>query len=271
MPMKNHGKKLLILSACALVALGISFPKSSLALSGNRISNTPIKVYTRQGNDWFLAIRKRTDDKGVLKVKDVLPGKYKMEVSNDDTKTGQTLAINLKMLDAQGRKIRKKMDVNLYQYVNSTKYSIGTVRTDEDGWIKVSGLSLGTEYLLDLNSGSFVHKKYGELRIKTKAKIDQSDWFQSSYKRTRKNTLEVINVLPGKYKFRAVNKPLGKTFTLHVRLLYKNGKKARNAQVKLYAYKGATKILLGKLKTNTDGWTKIPGVTTGTVYRIKVF
>ncbi len=270
MPMKNHGKKLLVLSACALIALGISLPQSSLALSGSHISNTPIKVYTHQGHDWFLAIRKRTDEKGVLKVKNVLPGKYKMEVSKDDTKTGQTLAINLKMLDAQGRKIRKKMDVNLYYYVNDNKYPIGTIKTDEDGWIKVSGLSLGTEYLLDLDSGSSVHKKAGELRIKTKTRIDKSDWFQSSYKRTVKNTLENINILPGKYKFRAVNRSAGQTFTLHIRLLDKNGRKARNAQVKLYAYIGGNKTLIGKVKTDKNAWVKIPNVSTGVTYRISV-
>ena len=268
--MKSNRKKIFLLSACALVALGLSLPHPSLALSGNRISNTPVKVYTRQGNHWFLAMKKRTDEKGILKVEDVLPGKYKMKVSNSDTKTGQALAINLKMLDAQGRKIRKKMTVSLYQYVSDTQYFIGTVQTDNDGWIKVSGLSLDTEYLIDLDSGSFIHKKYGELRIKTKAKIDRSDWFQSSYKRTEKNTLEVINVLPGKYKFRAVNRPADQTFTLHACLLDKNGQKARHAKVNLYGYIGGVKTLLGKVKTDKNAWIKVPGVSTGITYRIKV-
>ncbi len=268
--MKNNSKKLLILLVCVLVASGIVVPRHSMALSGSRISNTRVRVYAKQGGNWFLALTQKTDESGVLKVKNVLPGKYKMEVSNSDTKTGQTLAVNLKMLDVQGRKIRKKMDVDLYQYINDNKYSLGTVQTDEDGWLKLSNLSLGTKYLIDIGSGSYIHKKTGELRIKTKTRIDNSDWFQSSYKRTEKNILEVINVLPGKYKFRAVNRPTGQTFTLHACLLDKNGQKARHARVNLYGYIDGVKTLLGKVKTNKNAWIKVPGVSTGMTYRIKV-
>jgi len=265
-------KNLFILLACAITAttIGLAIPKHSIALSGSRISNTPIRVYTKQGNDWFLAIAERTDGNGVLKVKDVLPGKYKMEVSRSDKRTNQSLAVNLKMLDKQGRKIRKKMDVDLYIYINDNKVFIGTVQTDEDGWLKLSGLSLGSKYLLDIGSGSYIHKKYGELRIKTKTKIDNSDWFQSSYERTKNNVLEEINVLPGKYKFRAVNKPAGQSFILHIRLLNKKGKKARNSKVKIYAYINNTKKIIGEVQTDNDGWVSLPGVLTGMTYKIRV-
>ena len=104
--MKIKSVKSLVLAASLLAALGLAAPKISLALSGYRVSNTPIKVYTEQGNDWFLALTQRTDSSGVLKAEGVLPGKYKMEVSKSDTRDGQLLALDLRMLDDQGRKIR---------------------------------------------------------------------------------------------------------------------------------------------------------------------
>jgi len=108
------------------------------------------------------------------------------------------------------------------------------------------------------------------LRIKTKAKIDDSDWFQGSYKRTQNNVLEETNVLPGKYRFRAVSKPAGQSFILHIQLSDKNGKRARNSKVKIYAYINNIKKIIGEVQTDNDGWVSLPGALTGMTYKIRV-
>lgn len=268
--MKIKSKKSLAVAIAFLAALGLLAPKSSLALSGYRISNTPIKVYAEQGGKWFLALTQRTDQGGVLKVENALPGKYKMEVSKSDTRTNQSLAIDMRMLDDQGRKIHKDMDVDLYVYIGNDKYFIGTKKTDSDGWLKVSGLTLGTEYELDLGDGTYVRPKAGELRIKTKARIGGSDWFQASYKRTDDNkVLNVGDALPGKYKFRAVGDAKPQPFTLEARLMDASGQVARNTDAKLYAYVHDVKTFVGQVKTDAEGWITLPKVLTGMTYRIK--
>jgi 5-hydroxyisourate hydrolase-like protein (transthyretin family) len=267
--MKIKSEKSLLPAALLLAALGLLAPKSSLALSGYRVSNTPVKVYTEQGNDWFLALTQRTDAGSVLTAEGVLPGKYKMEVSRSDTRDGQLLALDLRMLDDQGRKIHKDMDVDLYVYMNNDKYYIGTVKTDSDGWMKVSGLSLDTVYEMDLGDGSHIGPKAGELRIKTKAQIDNSDWFQTSYQRTDNGVLTVNDALPGKYKFKAVGDAKPQAFTLKARLLDDSGQVARSSQAKLYAYVKDVKTFVANIKTDAEGWITLPKVLTGMAYRIK--
>lgn len=267
--MKIKSKKSLILTASLLAALGMLAPKSSLALSGYRISNTPVKVYTRQGGRWFLALTQRTDSGGVLKYENVLPGKYKIEVSKSDSRDNQLLAVDLRMLDDQSRPIHKDLDVDIYVFVGNDKYYIGSKETDSDGWLKLSGLTLGTEYELDLGDGTHVGPKAGELRIKTKARIGGSDWFQASYKRTDDKVLNVGNTLPGKYKFRAVGQAKPQPFTLEARLLNASGQVVRNTDAKIYAYIKNVKTFVGEIKTDTAGWVTLPKTLTDMTYRIK--
>lgn len=261
------------LMAAIILLLSVAYlatPKTSLAVHGEHISNTPIRVYAKQGGGWFLALTKRTDDRGVLKVKNALPGEYKMEVSSSDTKDDQTLGVELQMLDAQGRRIHSNMDADLYVYIGNDKYLVSSLKTSSGGWLKVSGLSPGTKYYIDIDSGQHINSKYGEMRIKTDAQIDGSDWFQASYKRTKSNVLNIGNILPGKYRFKAVSKPDGSIFALKGKVLDGNGQKAYNSEVDIYAYLNGSKTLVGKAMADGNASLELPKVMVGMDYRLEV-
>lgn len=249
-------------------------PLATDALSGTNANRVKVKVYTKQGGDWFRALTQRTDNDGVLKFKNALPGWYKMVVDDDDEASGQTLAVQLRMTDVKGRKLKEKTDVDLYYDNNGTDTLISTIETDDDGWLKVSGLTPGIEYKMDIsdNDMSSVSKRDGKARIKVKAKIDKSDWFPSAYKRTDESMiLELENVLPGKYKFKYKDRAVTEPFTLRLRVRDEDGNKIKEAvDVDLYAYVNKERVPIGTMRTDTKGWVTIPGVMTHMKYRIDV-
>jgi 5-hydroxyisourate hydrolase-like protein (transthyretin family) len=259
---------------CAFVAAPLV---TSAKLDGINTNRVKVKVYTKQGGDWFRALTTRTDGDGVLKFKNALPGWYKMEIDDDDVTTGQYLAVKLRMTDVKGRKLKEKTDVDLY-YKNSNDQEIfiQTVDTDKDGWFKMENLSPDVEYKLEISKRdtSHVSKKDNCVRIKTKTKVDDSDWFYSKYDRTDENKVfEAENVLPGKYKFKykTGDQSEAEPFTLKIRLRNEDGEKIKEvASVDLYAYVNKQKVLVGTMPTDAKGWVTIPGVMTNMKYKIDV-
>lgn len=262
-------KKMITLS---LAGAFFMVPLFAGAVSGTNVDNLKIKAYTKQGEKWFKASTSRTDSHGVLTKERILPGWYKFKVRGEDEKSGQTLAVKLRMLDADGKKITEKSDVDLYyKDAAGTKIAISTVETDKKGWIELSGLSFDTEYKLDVkDEASLSHKD--KVRIKVKAKIDGSDWFVSRYKRVDETgALNVEDVLPGKYKFKYKNGDQSPAlpFTLKARMLTEKGEKVKEAtKVQLYAYINKVKTPVGELMTDERGWVTIPGVMTGIKYKV---
>lgn len=257
------------------VAAALVLPLSTHALSGTGVDNTKIKADAKHGGEWFRAFIKRTDDKGVLKAKNLPPGWYKFEVRKEDERAGQTLAVELRMLDRDGRRIKERTNVYLWQMVSGTKVSAGTLRTDKDGWIKVAGLSFNTEYKMDITEKdhSHVSKKDGQPRIKVKTKI-KGDWFKSSYARTDENMVfEMKDVLPGKYKFKykSGDRDPALPFVIKAQMRNDKGKKIKEpTPVNLYVYINKVRTPVGVLMTDDEGWITIPGVMTGMKYKIEV-
>jgi len=263
----------------ALFAMSLLvFPFTANAVSGTNADNVRVKVYAEQGDEWFRALTRRTDSDGVLTIKNVLPGWYKMVIDEDDQTSGQTLAVKLRMLGPEGKKIRERTPVDLYAMVGETKVAINTVNTDTRGWIELSGLSSGVKYLLDIDEkdASSLSSKDGRARIKVKTKVDGSDWFVSAYKRTdTAMVFEAKNVIPGYYKFsyKAGDRDPALPFTLKIRLRDEDGNRIKEPTlVKLWTYLGPEKTLtpVGQLMTDHRGWVTIPGVMTEMKYKIEV-
>jgi 5-hydroxyisourate hydrolase-like protein (transthyretin family) len=264
-------KKIVGIMLAVLVSISaLSVPKATQALSGTNLKKTKIKVNTRQGGDWFLARVKKTNDRSVLEVKDVLPGRYKMSVSKGDQKSGQTLAVRLRMLDDEGRRVGDGVDVDLSVYVDSEKVFVATVKTEEDGWLQVSGLSLDTQYELDVKDDGKLSKKKNEARIKTSSKINRSKWFVGANKQTEKKVLKAEGVLPGTYKFNSKDLKSDEAFTLKAKMLNEKGREVDEAKVKIYTYVNKVKTFVGEVVTDEEGWVTLPGVTTGVRYKLQV-
>lgn len=256
-----------------LVGAFFMVPLFAGAVSGTRVDNLKIKAYTKQGGKWFKASTSRTDSHGVLTKERILPGWYKFKQRTEDKKSGQTLAVKLRMLDPDGKKITEKSNIDLYyKTASGTNVLIGRVETDKKGWLELSGLAFDTEYKLDVRDNASLSRKDNKVRIKVKAKIDGSDWFQCRYKRTdTTGTLEVEDVLPGKYKFKYKNgdRDPALSFTLKARMLTEKGEKVKEAtKVQLYAYINKIKTPVGELMTDEKGWVTIPGVMTGMKYKV---
>ena len=262
-------QKITLVFVMTLAIAGLTLPFSAKALSGINTDKIDVKLYTKQGGDWFKALEKKTDHRGVLHVKNVLPGKYKMSIDDDDEETTQYLAVDLRMLDEDGRRLKDKTDVDLYVYISGVKTFVKTERTDDEGWMRVGGLSFDTEYYLDVKDTSGVKKKDGELRIKVDAKIDDSDWFQALYANTEDGVLTARAVLPGKYKFEAKD-AANQTFILKARLLDDKSKVAEDSKVKLYVYVNKVRMFLGEVKTDDNGWLVLPNLMTDMKYKISV-
>lgn len=272
--MKKHVLKMTVLVIGGFLVL----PLTTQALSGTNADDTRVKIYAEQGDDWFRAFTLRTDDHGVLEVKNMLPGWYKAKVNDDEKKSNQTVGLRARMLDLDGRRLKEDTNVDLYYDNNGTKTYISTVETDDKGWLEVSGLSADVEYKFEMSKGdnSHVGDEEGEVRIKCKAKIDESDWFSAYYDVTEDNILEVTNVLPGKYKFKYKKQDRDVTvpFNLSARLLNEKGEKIKEAtKVHLWAYLGPekTKVFAGEVWTNARGEVTIPGLMHGVKYKIEVF
>jgi len=261
--------------AALLFFLALAIPVKTLALSGVKIKNTKIKVDAKMDGHWFRALKKRTDNKGVLTLRGVLPGWYRMRVGHQDEKDGQSLALKARMVDPDGRPINHKTDVKLYVKNDGEKVMIGTVTSDEEGWISLSGLSLDTEYKLVIDEDDTSHLSHkNRPRIKVRAKIGKSDWFRSAYRRTHAdNVLKIKNILPGKYKFSYKNgdAPVGLPFTLRIRMLDSHGNRIKEAtHLRLYAYQNGQRVVVGDVITDNHGWVTIPGVMTKMTYKISI-
>jgi len=266
-------KILLLLPLFALAMLAI--PSTSHAISGVNASDMTIKIYTKQGGEWFKARTIKTNSNRVLEVKNALPGHYKGIIKDSDQQTPQYAAAKFRMLDNDGKRINHKSEVNVYIVASDGTRTLAlATNTDTKGWIELAALLPATDYFIDVEENSDLSEKSGQPRIKTKAKIDGSDWFQSSYKRLNKDgILTVKDALPGKYKFKykSGDADTAQPFILKLKLLKNNGKKIdEKTKVKLYAYIMGVKTKVAEMKTTSDGWITVPGVMTGMKYRIKV-
>lgn len=250
-------------------------PIAAMAIDGLNANNAKVEVQAKQGGDWFTALSLRADNDGVLKIKNALPGWYKMVIDEDDEDDSQYLAAKIRMLDRDGRRLKEKTDVELSVEVEDTEIALGTIETDEDGWIELEGLFSDLPYKMDISEkdSSHVSKKDG-VRIKIKAKIDKSDWFPAAYTRTDENrVLEIENVLPGKYKFKYKSGDANPTepFTLKMRLRNEDGEKIKEpTDVDLFAYVNDTKVPVGTVKTDAEGWLTLPGMMTNMKYKVDV-
>ena len=259
----------------------IFFPSLTFAASGQNIADTTVEVHTYQGKQWFMARRVKTDDDSFVKIKDVLPGKYQFRIDDSDKRPDQFLAAEVRLKDASGKPLRDKTDVGVFAYINDQRVFGGTSRTDDRGWISLNGIVPGLTYELVVKGDGTLKKDSVLARIKTKAKIAGSEWFDSSYDRltadvTKKTNgiLEVKNVLPGKYKFKVKSTDAydpTKPFALNAQLLTDKGKKIKKpTKVIIYASPNKIKTQVAEITTDVDGWVTIPAVQPGATYRLKV-
>jgi hypothetical protein len=268
-------KKIYLILVCFL-----ALPSIALAVSGTNIKEEYVIVKTKQGDEWFTARKVKTDKDSSLRLKSVLPGKYIFELE-DDVKTGQTLGLELKMKDENGKNIREKTKVDAYVYIGDTKVFINTFKTNTDGYLNLEGITPDTEYELKVKGDGKVKKKDNLARIKTKTKIDGSDWFQSSYDRLTADasnltngTLEIKSALPGKYKFKVKSGDpydLTKSFTVKARMRKANGKKIKKeTRISVYAYPNGLKTKIADVMTDARGWITLPGAQPNVKYKLKV-
>lgn len=266
--------KILILGVAALALLAT--PLLTKAISGINVDNVEVKVLIKQGGEWFKARTKKTDGHGVLTVKGALPGSYKLVIRDGDQGGVQVLAGKFKMLDNEGRRINHRTDVDVYTVANDgTKTFFATYVTDRSGWLELPAALPDTEYYLDVEEDSSLSSKDNRPRIKVKAKIDDSDWFQSNYDRLDENgVLRLKGVKSGKYKFKYKSKDVtnpAQPFILQAKLVKNNGKKIKEkTKVKLYVYVMKTRMKVAEMKTDVEGWITVPGVVPGMKYKIKV-
>ncbi len=256
-------------------------PATTFAVSGKNVKNKYVEVQTRQGGEWFTARKVKTDDKSSLRLKGVIPGKYIFKLDDDDIKSGQTLGLELRMKDDDGKQLREKTKVDAYIYIGDTKVFINTFKTKDNGYLNLTGVTPGMTYELKVKGDGKTKKREGTARIKTKAKIDGSDWFKSSYDRLypdesglTNGILEMGTALPGKYKFKLKSgDPYDptKSFTIKARMRKDNGKKIKKpTQVNVYAYPNGIKTKIAEVMTDAKGWIILPGAQPDMKYRLKV-
>jgi len=243
------------------------------ALSGTNADKVKVEMHAKQGGEWFIGITDKTDDDGVLKVKNVLPGKYRFEVDEDDQETGQLLAGTFRMLDEDGKRFDEEVDVDVYMYISGVKTLILQTETDEDGWIDLSSIYPDVDYYIDVRDEGHVSKKDG-VRIKVRAKIEGSNYFQAYYTNLDEgNILKVKNVPSAKYKFKYKSGDTDPTtpFILKARLLDEDMEHIKEAtKVELYVYQNGMRVMVGEVMTDADGWIMVPGMMSGMKYKIKV-
>lgn len=266
----------------ALVGVFFLVPFYTKALSGTNAKKVKVKIYAEQNDVWFRSGTKRTDEKGVIKLKNVLPSWYKFKVADKDIEDNQTLAIEIRMLDNEGRRIKEKTDVDIYVKINGESVYAQTTETDKDGWLKLEGLAPGTKYKLSIDekdNASLSHKD-GKIRIKIKANAlsrssgDWTGWFHSGYFRTDENRiLEAINVLPAKYKFsyKTEDSALNIPFILKARMLDEDGAEIKKPTTFLLYYELNDELQpAGTVTSDDDGWVTIPGLLPGMKYKVNI-
>ncbi len=273
-----HKNKIVFPLAFMLAALLLIPKTSSASLQGIHADDIKVEFHAKQGNKWFNAITKRADKNGVLVLKNVLPGWYELKLEDDDAAVaGQKFAAKIRMADNEGRKLEEKTPLSLYfKNISGDKTLIGTVETDEDGWIESSAIYPNVRYYFDIDKDDDAHLKSKDrrARVKVKAKIDGSDWFQARYDRTDEtNELRLKNVLPGKYKFsyKKKDRTADQPFNLKIKLLDDDSAKIKEkTKVKVYVYKNKLKILAGEFKTDKDGWLSLPNTMTKMKYKLSL-
>jgi 5-hydroxyisourate hydrolase-like protein (transthyretin family) len=260
----------------------LCFPYGVFAVSGTNTDEIYVEIKTKQGDDWFTARNVKTDDDGVLRLKDVLPGKYTFLLDDDDDKkSGQTLGLELRMKDEAGKDLKEETDIDAYVYIGDMKVFVNTYETDDDGWVDLSGITFGTVYELDVKGDGKVKSKDDLARLKIKAKIDDSEWFYSNYERLdtdptgqSNGIFEMKNVLSGKYKFKLKSGDpydLAKPFTVKAQMRRDNGKRIKKpTPVHIYAYPFGVKTKVAEIMSDDEGWIMIPGAQPGEKYRLKV-
>jgi hypothetical protein len=250
-------------------------------VDGTNIKEKYVTVKSKQGGEWITARKVKTDKDSSLRLKGVLPGKYIFELDDDDIKSGQSLGLELRMKDEDGKNYKEKVKFDTYVYIGDTKVFINTFKTDKSGYLKLEGIVPGATYELKAKENGKVKSKDGLARIKTKAKIDGSDWFTTSYDRLdpdpsglTNGILEMNSVLPGKYKFKLKSGDpydMRKPFIVKARMRKDNGKKIKKAtQVNIYAYPNGVKTKVAEMMTDEKGWITIPQAQPGMKYRLKV-
>lgn len=266
-------KTVMILLAIALVIAPFAF---SRAASGANIGNTKIVVKTKQGGKWFKSLEKKTNKNGLLEVSNVLPGQYKFELKNKkDAKKDQLLALKLQVLDNKGGKFTQKTDVKIFTKVSGKDVQIAKITTDKKGEFELENIPLNVEYKIEVSGKSKVGKKKNEARIKTSAKIEESNWFKNRYLRTKNSYVyKVDNVLPGKYKFKykSGDRNSNLPFTLRAKLLNKKGEEIKKVTtVDVYVYTGKKNVKkLTTVKTDKKGWVTIPNVKSEMEYKLDI-
>ena len=243
-----------------------------------------VKIYTKQGGEWFKVMKKSTSKYGTLKMKKMMPGKYRMEVDEDDQEAIQMFDLKAQMFDEKGREFDEKVDVEVYAYIDSSvlpsivpgddEILVGIFETDSNGEIELKSIIPEMEYKIDVDEEASLGQKKNRPRIKVKSKIEDSDWFYAAYERVDEtNTLYLTDVISGKYKMEYKNKDVSdpvKRFNLYVRLRDDKGKKIRKSKkVKVYTYINDQKIPVGEFMTTKDGKLYLPNVMPGE-YKIDV-
>lgn len=270
-------KKIVMLSLAGVIFLAPFYAK---ALSGTRAKNVKVKMYSEKNGVWFRSGTKRADENGVLEIKNVMPGWCKFQIVDKDVKSGQSLAAKARMLDAEGHRINKKTNVDIYLRINNEKVFYQTVETDEEGWLELSGLTSGTIYKLSIDEkdSSSLSQKDGKVRIKVKANAlsyssgGWTDWFRAGYYRTDENRLlEVKNVLPIKYKFsyKEQDSPDNIPFNLKARMLDKDGARIKEPTTFLLYFELNDELQpAGAVTTDDDGWIFVPGLLPNMTYKV---
>lgn len=283
--MKRKFSFAVLLCAIVLPTFFLTKIVDAALLSYPKVENNYVNVYTKQGNDWFKAVKEKTDKQGDLTLNKMLPGKYRIE-KDDNSDNGSVVDVKANLYDEKGIKFNDKVEVNVYAFITftglvggapkpgNTKILAGTLETNKDGEIELNNVWIGLEYEIEVNDNASLSKKTNRPRIKVKAKIEESDWFDTAYKRTDDtNTVYLKDVIPGKYKFKYksgdVVNPMQK-FNLHIRLRDDKGKKIKKSkEVTIYAYMNDQKILVGKFMTTKKGELYLPN-TAPIEYKIEV-
>ncbi len=257
----------------ALCTIALAHVAHAATIAGTNAARVDVTIKAKYGDRWVTVRTTRTDRNGVLTLRNVLPGQYRFFIDDSDRRDGQTLAVEMRIRDKKGRTFSKeRATVSLGIVSGDNTITVGTFRTDKRGWLDVVGIQHGITYTIDVKSTARLSKKDHRPRIKVKAKIDGSKWFDAAYARVdRANTLELDNVLPGKYKFRYKrgDAPATRPFTLKMTIRNDKGKRVKNRRIKVYAYRYGVRQKIGTFKTDHKGRLVLPNVLPGK-YKLKV-
>ncbi|HHX58848.1 MAG TPA: hypothetical protein GX706_03725 [Candidatus Moranbacteria bacterium] len=101
---------------------------------------------------WFPNRYQRTDRSYTYKVSDVLPGKYKFKYKSGDRNDNQPFTLNARLLDKNGKQIKKATNVTVYGYLGKgkVKTKLATLKTDKKGWVTIPNVMPGMQYRIDV-------------------------------------------------------------------------------------------------------------------------